>query len=179
MKGAGDLFHMTEPITSGRPKAKPQSLGVKTAKRSPAPLSAQQLDVIIDGRGQQMAKLTKAVLAKLRPRFPGAVELVYDKANSLVIGFCPNERASDVINSIATYTKWINLYFFEGDALPDPEGLLQGTGSMVRSIKVTSAADLDRPAVKALMTEALKRAEPPLDKRGKRRILLRQARKQR
>ena len=75
-----------------------------------------------------MAKLTKAVLAKLRPRFPGAVEMVYDKKNALVIGFCPDERASNVINSIAVYTKWINLYFFEGDALPDPEGLLQGSG---------------------------------------------------
>lgn len=148
-------------------------------RSKPADLSARELDAIIAGRGPEMAKLTKAVLAKLRPRFPGAVEMVYDKANSLVIGFCPNERASDVINSIATYTKWINLYFFEGDALPDPEGLLQGTGSMVRSIRLTSAADLDRPAVKALMAEALKRAEPPLDKKGKRRILLRQARTQR
>jgi hypothetical protein len=124
-----------------------------------------------------MAKLTTAVLAKLRPRFPGAVEMVYDKANSLVIGFCPNERASDAINSIAVYTKWINLYFFEGDALPDPAGLLQGTGSMVRSIRITSAADLDRPAVKALMAEALKRADPPLDRKAKGRVILRQKRR--
>ena len=50
--------------------------------------------------------------------------MVYDKKNALVIGFCPDERASNVINSIAVYSKWINLYFFEGDALPDPEGLL-------------------------------------------------------
>ena len=81
----------------------------------------------------------------------GAVEMVYDKKNALVIGFCPDERASNVINSVAVYSKWINLYFFEGDALPDPEGLLQGSGSMVRHIRVTSADDLDRPAVKALM----------------------------
>jgi hypothetical protein len=143
----------------------------------PADLSAKQLDAIIAGRGPEMAKLTRAVLAKLRPRFPGAVEMVYDKANSLVIGFCPDERASNAINSIAAYTKWINLYFFEGDALPDPERLLQGSGSMVRSIKLTSAADLDRPAVKALMAEALKRADPPLDAKGKRRTILKQRRR--
>jgi hypothetical protein len=139
-------------------------------------LSPKELDTIIAGRGPEMAKLTRAVLTKMRPRFPGAVEMVYDKANSVVIGFCPNARASDVINSIAVYTKWINLYFFEGDSLPDPQGLLQGTGTMVRNIRITSAADLDRPAVKALMAEALKRADPPLDKKAKGRTILKQRR---
>ncbi len=137
-------------------------------------MTTRQLDAIIASRSPQMAKLTRAVLATLRPRFPGAVELVYDKRNALVIGFGPDERASNVINSIAVYTKWINLYFFEGDSLPDPEGLLQGAGSIVRSIKITDARDLDRPAVKALIAEALKAADPPLDRRAKRRIILRQ-----
>jgi hypothetical protein len=138
-------------------------------------MTAAELDKIIARRSPEMARLTKAVLAKLRPRFPGAAELVYDKKNALVIGFCPNERASNAINSIAVYTKWINLYFFEGDSLPDPEGLLQGTGTMVRSIRVNSADDLDRPAVRALMAAALKCADPPLDKKAKRRILLKQS----
>ena len=110
-----------------------------------------------------MAKLTKAVLAKMRPRFPGAVEMVYDKKRLARDRLLPDERASNVINSIAVYAKWINLYFFEGDALPDPEGLLQGSGASVRHIRITDADDLDRPAVKALMAAALKRADPPLD----------------
>jgi hypothetical protein len=122
-----------------------------------------------------MAKLTRSVLATMRGRLPGSVEMVYDKKNSLVIGFCSAERASNVINSIAVYSRWINLYFFEGDTLPDPEGLLQGTGSMVRSIRITTPADLDRPAVKALTAAALKCAEPPLDPNAKRRILLKQS----
>lgn len=133
------------------------------------------LGAIIARLPPDMAKLTRAVLAKLRPRFPGAVELVYDKKNSLVIGFCPDERASNVINSIAVYRKWINLYFFEGDALPDPEGVLQGTGSTVRSIRITSASDLDRPAVKALMAAALECADPPLTSKAKRRVIIRQS----
>ena len=134
-----------------------------------------ELDRIIAKQPPAMAKLTREVLAKLRPRFPGAVELVYDKRRSLVIGFCPDERASNVINSMAVYSKWINLYFFEGDTLPDPGGLLQGTGSMVRSIRITSAKDLDNPAVKALLAAALKRADPPLDKKARRRVIIRQS----
>jgi hypothetical protein len=144
------------------------------AKIAP-PLTDAQLTAIIDRRPPEMAKLTKAVLAKVRQRLPGAVEMVYDKKNSLVIGFCAAARASNVINSIAVYSKWINLYFFEGDTLPDPEGLLQGSGSMVRSIRVIDAAELDRPAVKALMAAAVKCSEPPLDSRAKRTIFLKQA----
>ena len=138
-------------------------------------LTNAQLAAIIDARPPDMAKLTKAVLARVRERIPGSIEMVYDKKNALVIGFCSAERASNVINSIAVYSKWINLYFFEGDTLPDPEGLLQGTGSMVRSIRVTDAADLDRPAVRALMAEAQKCAEPPLDPDATRKILLKQS----
>jgi hypothetical protein len=133
------------------------------------------LDRIIAKQRPEMAKLVKAVLAKLRPRFPGAVELVYDKKRGMVLGFCPDERASNVINSIAVYTRWINLYFFEGNTLPDPDGLLQGAGSIVRHIRLTSADDLDRPAVTALMAEALKRADPPLNPKARRRVIIRQS----
>ena len=145
------------------------------AKMTPPTLTNAQLTAIIDRRPPEMAKLTKAVLAKVRERLPGSVEMVYDKKNALVIGFCSAARAADVINSIAVYSRWINLYFFEGDTLPDPEGLLQGSGSMVRSIRVTDAAELDRPAVRALMAAAVDCSEPPLDPAAKRTIFLRQA----
>jgi hypothetical protein len=133
-----------------------------------------EIDRIIAKQSPAMAKLTKAVLAKLRPRFPGAVEMVYDKKRGMVVGFCPDERASNVINSIGVYSKWINLYFFEADTLPDPEGILQGSGSIVRSVRINSADDLDRPAIKALMVEALRRARPKLNPKAKRKIVIRQ-----
>ena len=142
--------------------------------RTPDSTGEVELDKIIAKQSPEMAKLTREVLAKLRPRFPGAVEMVYDKKRGMVVGFCPDDRASNVINSIGVYSKWINLYFFEGDTLPDPEGILQGTGSTVRNIRIDSAADLDRPAVKALMSEALKRAHPKLNRRAKGRVLIRQ-----
>ena len=134
-----------------------------------------ELNKIIAKQPREMAKLVKALLPKLRKLLPGAVELVYDKRNALVIGFCAGEGASTAINSIAVYSKWINLYFFEGDTLPDPEGLLQGSGSTVRSIRITDAKDLDRPAVKALMKAARGSADPPLNPRARRRVIIRQS----
>jgi hypothetical protein len=145
--------------------------------RTSPTLTGAQLTAIIDARPPEMAKLTRAVLAKMRERLPGAVEMVYDKSNSLVIGFCPTERGSGVINSIAVYRNWINLYFFEGDALPDPQGLLQGSGSMVRHIRIAKASDLEARGVKALMAAARKCADPPLEKRAKRHVILKQVRR--
>ena len=147
------------------------------AKRFGGQTPRAELDVMIARQPPEMRQLTTAVLARLRPRFPGAIEMVYDKANTLVIGFCPDERASNVITSMAVYRKWINLYFFEGDAMPDPEGLLKGSGAMVRHVRITSAEELDRPAVKALISEALKLADPALDKNGKRQVVIRQRKK--
>lgn len=149
------------------------------ARQLPAsgPSPAKQLDGFIARFQPPIAKLTKAVLKKMRERLPGAVELIYDKANALAIGFGPDERASNAINSIAVYSNWINLYFFEGDSLPDPDGLLKGSGVMVRHIRITSVEDLDRPAVKALMAAALRAADPPLDRKAKRRMLVKQVSK--
>ena len=136
---------------------------------------SKELDRIIARQPPEMARLTKEVLAKMRARLPGATELVYDKKRSLVVGFCPDDRASHVINSIATYSKWLNLYFYEGDNLPDPDGLLQGSGVAVRHIRITGAKDLDRPAVKALMKAALAAADPPLNAKAERRVIIRQS----
>ena len=119
-----------------------------------------------------MQAMTKSVLRKMRARLPGATEMVYDNYQALVVGFCPNDRASDVICSIGVYPNWINLYFFEGDELPDPDGLLLGDGSTVRRITLQRADDLDRPAVQALLRAALDRADPPLNGNGKRRLVI-------
>lgn len=135
------------------------------------------MDDILKRLPPEMASLTRAVLTRLRKLLPGAVEMVYDKSNALVIGFCPTEKPSSAINSIAVYRKWINLYFFEGDTLPDPERLLQGTGAMVRHIRITDARDLDRPAVKALVAEARKRSDPALNPNARRKVVLRQTRR--
>lgn len=145
------------------------------AKKRIETLTDAQLNAVIERRSPEIAALAKAVLAKMRRQLPGSSELVYDKRNSLVIGFCSADRASNAINSIATYTKWLNLFFFEGDSLPDPKGLLKGTGSMVRSIRLTDAKQLDDPAVQALIADAAKCAEPPLDRKAKRKIILRQS----
>ena len=62
-----------------------------------------QLDEFLAKYSPEIAALARAVHRKMPAQLPGAVELVYDNYNALVIGFGPSERASEAIFSIALY----------------------------------------------------------------------------
>jgi hypothetical protein len=121
-----------------------------------------------------VVKIGRAALTSLRRQLPGTVEMVYDNYNALVIGFSTTDRPSDAILSIGLYPRWVNVYFLQdATELPDPEGLLRGTGTMVRSIRLMSPDDIDKPGVRALIAEAVTRAEPPLDRKKRRQLTIR------
>src|SRR4051812_5737733 len=94
--------------------------------------------------------LIRSVRKVLRTRFPTAHELVYDNYNFFVIGYCPTERPSDCLFSIAAASNGVGLCFTHGARLPDPKKILVGSGKQVRFLRLESAAVLDRPEVKAL-----------------------------
>jgi hypothetical protein len=117
--------------------------------------------------------VAKAAVARMRTYVPGAVELVYDNYNALVVGFGPSERASEAVMSIALYPCWVTLFFLQGARLTDPAGLLKGAGTRVRHIVLGDVAVLDQPAVRALIRQALAAAPRPIDARARRRMVIR------
>lgn len=120
-----------------------------------------------------MAKEGRAALSRMRKAVPGAVELVYDNWNGLVIGFGPTERASDAVVSLLMARDHVSLCFIDdAPSLPDPQHLLRGSGNVVRHIKLASAKDLDLPAVRALIRVAVDRAEPGFEPRRPRRTVI-------
>lgn len=126
------------------------------------PSPKQQLDGFIAKFEPKIASQTKKVLAAMRKRLPGMLELVYDNYNALAVGFGPTERASDVVFSIAVYPRWISLFLFQGTKLKDPTKRLKGAGAKARHIVLTEGAKtLADPDVAALMTQALKLSPPP------------------
>jgi predicted RNase H-like HicB family nuclease len=57
-------------------------------------LAENQLAGFIAKYSPEIGTVAYEVLAKMRELTPGAVEMVYDNYNALVIGFGPTERAS-------------------------------------------------------------------------------------
>ena len=104
---------------------------------------------------------------------PGAVELVYDNYNALVIGFGPGERASNAVVSLAVFPRWVTLCFIQnGPDIPDPGQLLKGSGNVVRHVRLESAKDLDKREIRELLAHALRLADVSIDPAGRRRIVI-------
>jgi hypothetical protein len=132
----------------------------------------KQLDGFIDKYSPEVAALARAILAKMRARLPGAVELVYDNYNALAIGFGPTEKATDAIFSVALWPRWVSVFFLQAAGLADPHGLLKGTGKVARHVVIEEADDLDRPEIEDLIARALQRARVPLEETGEGRIVI-------
>ena|SRR5579871_4765098 len=131
----------------------------------------QQLDSFLKKYDPKIAATAKRALAQMRKRVPGAVEIVYDNYNALAIGFGPNEKASLAIFSIALYPQWVNLFFLQGAKLPDPARRLQGSGKVVRSVRLDKKT-LDDPEILSLIHTALARARVLIDPTQPRRLVI-------
>jgi hypothetical protein len=133
---------------------------------------AKQLADFIAKYDPAVAKLARASRAALRKRLPTALELVYDNYQFLAIGFAATERASDCVVSLAVSPKGVALSFYYGASLPDPRGVLLGSGNQNRYVRLDSAATLKEPAVEALIRAAIASAKTPLPATGRGRLVI-------
>ncbi len=111
--------------------------------------------------GPQITQLALATRVFVLGHAPGAHELIYDAYNAVASGYSFTGRPSDAFIHVAVYAKWVNLGFNFGAQLPDPGGILRGTGNWVRHIRINEAADLENPQVAALVKAAINGAERP------------------
>jgi hypothetical protein len=130
-----------------------------------------------------MAKLGKALRAKLRARLPGLSEIVYlyENQDALVISYSPTENGYEGLCGMALYPRSVKLFFAQGALLSksDPNKRLQGRAK-VRHVLLNAAADFDRAEIEALMAAALKLAKLRLDASAKGSVIIRaEAQKQR
>jgi hypothetical protein len=136
------------------------------------PPAAAQLKTALAKYTPEMRGEMKAAYAKMRRLVPGAVEMVYDNWNGLVVGFGPTERASEAVLSIIALPDHVTLCFLKGKRLPDPGKLLKGEGSRVRHHRLAGVAELDKPPIRKLITLAIAQAEPPFDTKARNKLVI-------
>ena len=103
----------------------------------------------------EIRAITKQLRAVARKNMPKAKELIYHDA----IGYSVNDSPANRICYIAPQRKgYVNLGFFFGSGLPDPDKLLIGEGKRLRHVKVWSVAEAKNPALGELITATGKEA---------------------
>lgn len=108
-----------------------------------------------DGAIQKLAlQLRALVLDEMAPCY----ENIYDAYSAVAIGYGTSDRLRDGIFHIAVYAGHVNLGFNDGATLPDPKGILKGSGAQIRHITVKTSADLARPEIRAYVRRARKAA---------------------
>ena len=64
-------------------------------------------------------------------------------------------KANQIFGYICPMAQYVRLGFYYGGSLPDPEGLLVGSGKRLRHVKLYTTAEVERPAIHALIEAAV------------------------
>jgi hypothetical protein len=136
--------------------------------RQPSPKA--QLSAFLSRFPPEIVALAKRCLSRLRRVFPGSYEIVYDYSNSVVVAFSMSERGYEAIVAVAIFPRWVRLYFDK--SLPDPKGLLEGSGAKVRSVTLEAASDLDHGDIHELIKAAIKHSGVTFPPTGSTRMVI-------
>ena len=164
------------------PKSKSSAKKAKSSTDDLARLSQAEaekhLDAFLAKYDPEVEAFARRALAKMHKIVPGAIEMVYDTFNWLVIGFSPTDRPSEAIFSLVLPPGRVTLCFLQGAGLPDPAKRLQGSGNVVRNIRLYDTGEpdaklLDDPEVRALMNLAVNRAKVAMPAGTRRKLVIR------
>ena len=114
----------------------------------------EQMDDYINSYAPELQAIIRALREIATKSLPEAHEIIYHGT----IGYSLTQSPFDRICYIAPQKKYVNLGFFFGAHLPDPQHVLVGEGKRMRHIKVRSVEDASNYALKQLMKEAWKDA---------------------
>ena len=115
---------------------------------------ADLLDDVPDDAAPHVRPVAEALRAVILAQLPDAVEVVRlgDRAASYGVG---ERKMIESHAYVQAHRDRVNLGFWHGAALPDPAGLLEGTGKTLRHVKVRTVGQAEAPAVAALIAAAL------------------------
>lgn len=111
----------------------------------------EELMDITEHAVQPIARRLREIVTDVDPDFVEVVRLG-DPAATYGVG---PKKMSEGYAYIMPQSKWVNLGFYKGAVLPDPENIMEGTGKQLRHVKVRSMDDAANPAIRDLLKEAL------------------------
>jgi hypothetical protein len=96
---------------------------------------------------------------------PEAIESVV-KGYAVAIGFSfTGKPLKDGFCHIVTYSSHVNLWFNRGALLADANGVLAGTGKLIRHVTIRNQGEIDRPFVRRYIRTSIEQIGGPPPKR--------------
>src|SRR5262249_21947256 len=100
-----------------------------------------------------IAELARRLCALILRMYPDATVTVDDG----YIGFGSGSGYKGLVFVVGPHSRHVTLGLHGGVDLPDPAGLMEGTGKVHRHVKIRRVVDLERPELRELMAAALER----------------------
>ena len=123
-----------------------------------------EVEALLKKSSPEVRALAERTRALVRKEFPAAIEQIKGGGwNALWYG--TGSKMYEQVIVIHPGSTYVNLGFARGVELPDPAGLLEGTGTSIRHVKIRDAKDLRAPALKALIHDAVARGGMGRDRR--------------
>lgn len=99
---------------------------------------------------RSLALQARELILKVIPTIEEQVD-----SSAKIIGYGFGPRYADLLCVIMPQKFHVNLGFYKGTELPDPVGLLEGTGKVHRHVKLKMPAEIKSSALKKLLKAAL------------------------
>ena len=90
---------------------------------------------------------------------PATNELIWDNYNAVAIAYSKSEKLKDAFCHIAIYAHHVNFGFNRGAELTKRELKLNGSGKLIRHIRITSIEDFQSADLKKMVYEAVSISE--------------------
>jgi hypothetical protein len=107
---------------------------------------------LLAGNSPEARELARHLRQLVQAALPGLQEKIQPGIG--VADYHTGEIKGRGFMSIGPQKKYVNIYFMNGIDLPDPTGLLTGSGKRLRHVKIMKPEDLQNPALLDLIKAA-------------------------
>jgi len=99
-------------------------------------MKPQSWEDVLASHTPEVQAAARALEALIREELPDVV-VQFDPGNGL-LAFGRSMKMRDLLFALIPHAAWVNLQLADGAVLPNPDGLIEGTGKRIRHVKVRS-----------------------------------------
>ena len=115
----------------------------------------------ISGSNAHVQEISERLRQLILEVYPDVVEVPWPKQKIIGYGVGP-KKMSEHFCYLGIYQNHVNLGFYYGAELIDPEALMEGTGKKLRHVKVRDVGEIGRASLRDLLKQSLEERKSAL-----------------